>query len=206
MGRDKATLPFGPECMLQRIVRLLSDVVERRSIVVVAAAGQALPTIPPDVVVARDVRPDRGPLEGLAAGLAVVPAGVEAVYVTSCDVPLLVPDFVRRLLTALDGLSADSEGDEERRRAGALRYDVVVPWDGERHHPLAAAYRCTVLEQVRSLLAADRLRPRSLFELVRTLEVPAEDLRSVDPRLDTLRNLNTPEDYLAALRDAGLEG
>ena len=28
MGRDKATLPFGPELMLQRVVRLISQVVE----------------------------------------------------------------------------------------------------------------------------------------------------------------------------------
>ena len=40
MGRDKATLPFGPECMLQRVVRLLAEVVELSKIVVVAAAGQ----------------------------------------------------------------------------------------------------------------------------------------------------------------------
>ena len=28
MGRDKATLPFGPELMLQRVVRLIGEVVE----------------------------------------------------------------------------------------------------------------------------------------------------------------------------------
>jgi hypothetical protein len=28
---------------------------------------------------------------------------------------------------------------------------------------------------------------------------------AVDPGLDTLRNLNTPEDYRAALSDAGLQ-
>ena len=29
MGRDKATLPFGPELMLQRVVRLLGTVVSK---------------------------------------------------------------------------------------------------------------------------------------------------------------------------------
>ena len=37
MGRDKATLPFGPELMLQRVVRLLGEAVQR--IVIVAATG-----------------------------------------------------------------------------------------------------------------------------------------------------------------------
>jgi CTP:molybdopterin cytidylyltransferase MocA len=38
MGTSKALLPFGPETMLQRVVRLLSDIVS--PIVAVAAAGQ----------------------------------------------------------------------------------------------------------------------------------------------------------------------
>ena len=45
MGVPKATLPFGPETMLQRVVRLLGTVVS--PIVVVAARGQELPELPP---------------------------------------------------------------------------------------------------------------------------------------------------------------
>lgn len=214
MGRDKASLPFGPESMLARIVRLLSEVVERRRIVLVAAAHQILPDIPSDVVVARDARPERGPLEGLAAGLACVSADIDAVYVTSCDVPLLAPPFVRRMFSLLE-TPQKSDATVDDRFVGsaqspvvpttAAEYDIVVPREGDRRHPLAAVYRPAVLTQVRQLLAADQLRPRSLFDLVRTREVPVEELRSVDPRLDTLKNLNTPEDYRAALMAAGLE-
>ncbi len=45
MGVPKATLPFGPETMLQRVVRLLGTVVS--PIVVVAARDQELPELPP---------------------------------------------------------------------------------------------------------------------------------------------------------------
>ena len=92
MGVAKATLPFGPETMLQRVVRLLGTVVS--PIVVVAARDQDLPVLPPDVIVTRDEREARGPLEGLRAGLKALPPAVDAAYVTSCDVPLLVPAFV----------------------------------------------------------------------------------------------------------------
>jgi molybdenum cofactor guanylyltransferase len=43
MGSSKALLPFGPETMLQRVVRLLSSVVS--PIVVVAAVNQELPEL-----------------------------------------------------------------------------------------------------------------------------------------------------------------
>ena len=67
MGEPKAWLPFGGERMLQRVVRLVANVVE--DVAVVAAPGQELPPLPPSVILARDPVPGRGPLQGLAAGL-----------------------------------------------------------------------------------------------------------------------------------------
>ena len=186
MGRDKATLPFGPELMLQRVIRLLGEVVETHQIVVVAAPGQSLPELPAGVTVAHDDRAERGPLQGLAAGLRAIADRADAVYVTSCDVPLLVPGFVRCMFELL--------GD----------HDIAVPRDGQHHHPLAAVYRPSVLAHVQRLLDADRLRPRFLFDEVHSREILTEELRSVDPQLTTLENLNSPEDYLAALTSAGL--
>ena len=185
MGRDKATLPFGPELMLQRVVRIVGDVVDPTAIVVVAASEQILPKLPPTVIVTRDEHPARGPLEGLAAGLRVMPDGVEAIYATSCDVPLLLAEFVREMV----------------RRLGT--HDIVVPFDGEYHHPLAAVYRPQVLPEMELLLASNRLRPVFLFDEVRTLKVPVDSLRDVDPTLSSLLNLNHPEDYAAALATAG---
>jgi molybdopterin-guanine dinucleotide biosynthesis protein A len=184
MGLAKATLPFGPELMLQRVVRLLSSVV--RPIVVVVAPGQSLPPLPHDVLVARDDREARGPLEGLLAGLTALRPHVDAAYATSCDVPLLAPDFVQSMVDRLE----DAE--------------IAVPVEaGGFAHPLAAVYRTTVVPQIQELLAADQLRPAFLFERVRTNRIPVEEIRSVDSQLDTLRNLNRPEDYLAALAQAG---
>ena len=185
MGRDKATLPFGPELMLQRVVRLLGEVVDLQRIVVVAAPGQLLPELPTGVTIAHDLRQERGPLEGLAAGFRALSGRADAAYATSCDVPLLVPRFVERMFELL--------GD----------HDIAVPRDGEHHHPLAAVYRLTVLAHIQKLLDADRLRPRFLFDELNTREVPVDELRSVDPELSTLENLNYPQDYLTALATAG---
>jgi molybdopterin-guanine dinucleotide biosynthesis protein A len=185
MGRDKATLPFGPELMLRRVVRLMSDVVEPENIVVVAAPGQTLPELPADVTVVHDAQQYLGPLAGLATGLRAMGNRGDAAYATGCDVPLLVPAFVSRMFELLG------------------EHDVAVPRDGEHHHPLAAVYRATVLPKIEALLAAERLRPRFLFDEVDTVEIPVKELRGVDPRLSTLENLNFAEDYEAALKAAG---
>jgi molybdopterin-guanine dinucleotide biosynthesis protein A len=183
MGVPKATLSFGPETMLQRVVRLLGMVVT--PIVAVAARKQQLPELSDDVLVTRDEREQRGPLEGLRAGLRALPDSVDIAYVTSCDVPLLVPGFVTRMVELL--------GD----------HDIAVMEIDGFAHPLSAVYRRDTLPHVESLLAQDKLRPVFLFDAVRTRRVRPEEMVSVDPQLYTLRNLNTPEDYQAALSEAG---
>ena len=185
MGRDKATLPFGPELMLQRVVRLVSQVVDPTAVVVVASIEQQMPALPQTVIITRDERPNRGPLEGIAAGLRAMPAFIDAVYATSCDVPLLVPAFVSQMFERLE------------------ENEVAVPFDGQYHHPLAAVYRPRVLLLIQSLLESDQLRPRFLYDRVQTAEVPVEALRTFDPTLLTLMNLNHPEDYHSALQKAG---
>ncbi len=188
MGQPKAWLPFGGEPMLTRIVRLLAEIVA--PIVVVAARDQKLPPLPGDVLLARDERDEQGPLEGLRCGLAKLTewnasrsseSQVVAAYATSCDVPLLEPTFVRRMISEL-GV-----------------HDVAVPIEAEFHHPLAAVYRLSVLPHLEDLLAAQRYRPVFLYERVTTRRVDVETLRDVDPELSSLRNLNRPEDYEAAL-------
>lgn len=184
MGTPKATLLFGAETMLQRVVRLLGSVVD--PIVVVAAREQALPELPGGIIVARDEREQRGPLEGLRAGLKALPDSVDSAYVTSCDVPLLVPGFVTRMIELL--------GD----------HDIAVMEIDSFPHPLSAVYRRTTLPLVEALLERDKLRPVFLFDAVRTRRVRPEEMTSVDPQLRTLRNLNTRDDYRAALAEADL--
>src|SRR5207248_4785283 len=158
MGAPKATLPFGPETMLQRVVRLLSSVVS--PIVAVAAREQTLPELTDEVIVTHDEREQRGPLEGLRAGLKALPNSVDIAYVTSCDVPLLVPAFVTRMIELM--------GD----------HDIAVMEIDGFAHPLSAVYRRDTLPQVESPLAKDKLRPVFLFDSVRTRRVRPEAMAS----------------------------
>jgi len=74
MGQDKATLPFGPELMLPRVVRLLSEVVDQNGIVIVAASNQCLPTLPAEVIIARDRMPNAGLWKDSQTGIGALPS------------------------------------------------------------------------------------------------------------------------------------
>jgi len=176
-------LPFGPERLLQRVVRLLRQAVGE--IVVVAAPGQQLPELAPGVRIVYDRAEGRGPMEGLSQGLSSLPRDVEAAYVTGCDVPFLVPGFVVRLAELL--------GD----------HAIAVPVSEGYHQPLAAVYRREVAAVSERLLKAGERCPLALFDVVPTRSVTLAELADADPELATLQNLNRPEEYLSSLLRAG---
>jgi molybdopterin-guanine dinucleotide biosynthesis protein A len=188
MGTPKACLEWHGSTLLRRIVGLVGRVVTG-PVIVVRAPGQELPEIPADVEVVEDRREGRGPLEGLAAGLRAVRDRASVAYVSSTDVPLLHPRFIRCVLEALD---------ED--------VDVVVPHVGGFPHPLAAAYRVELVATDEQLIAEDRMRPALLFEMTRVRRLDTASLLAdaalavLDPELDSVLNLNAPEDYEAARR------
>ncbi|MDJ0867353.1 MAG: molybdenum cofactor guanylyltransferase [Myxococcota bacterium] len=178
MQRDKATLPFGPETMLERIVRTVSEVVDE--VWVVAREGQPLPG---DFRIARDPEEGLGPLAGLVAGLEACRA--ERAFLTSCDVPLLRAAYAARLLDLSE------------------MHDVAVPVVDGHTMVTSAVYSRAVLPAAKRLLAERRLRPLFLLEAADTRRVTEDELRDVDPRLDSLLDCNTPETYRTALERAG---
>jgi molybdopterin-guanine dinucleotide biosynthesis protein A len=183
MGRSKAALPFGRQTMLDRLVELVRPAAD--VILIVAGVGQELPGLPARTRLVRDEEYDRGPLGGLAAALAATGPDIEAVFVTACDSPFLRPALAARLFELLGSSS------------------VSIPWTGDRLHPLTAVYRTSVLPTVRAQLAQGKLRLIDLIPLLPTRRVTPAELADVDPQMQSLRNINTPEEYQLALRDAG---
>jgi molybdenum cofactor guanylyltransferase len=183
MGSPKAALEWHGSTLLRRVVGIVARGVDG-PVVVVRAPGQPLPVLPDAVEVVDDAREGRGPLQGLAAGLDAVRDRAAAAYVSSTDVPLLHPRFIRRVLAALEP-----------------DVDVVLPHVGGFPHPLAAAYRTELVDAVERLIAEDRMRPAFLFEACRVrrldeatlLADPA--LAALDPGLDSVLNLNERSDY-----------
>lgn len=188
MGFPKADLPFGDQPLLAHVAQVIAEVVS--PIAIVSALGQPLPELSQlgcDVYHTHDRRESRGPLEGIAAGMAALEGKVDAVYVTACDVPRLSRDFVRHMIRQL--------------RSGV---EIAVPRCERFHHPLAAVYRMSVLPTIQRLLVDELLRPVYLFDELLTHEVSTESLRAIDADLVSLQNVNTPEQYLEALKQCGL--
>ena len=186
MGTAKACLEWHGSTLLARTVRIVQRAIDG-PVVVVRAPGQALPTLPTDIEVVEDDQEGLGPMQGLAVGLDATRDRGEVAFVCSTDLPFLHPVFVSSVLGAFG--SSD---------------DAVVPHANGHRQPLAAGYRTSLAETVAGLLASGSRKPAMILEACQTrwldedalLAVPR--LAEVDPALDSVRNINTPDDYEAA--------
>jgi molybdopterin-guanine dinucleotide biosynthesis protein A len=176
MGRPKALLPFGNEPLIIHIVRALNRMFAET--VVVAAPEQELPALPATLV--RDEVPYQGPVGGIYYGLKT--ASGKFGFVTSCDLAFINAPLISHLIAQISN------------------HDVVVPdWQG-RLQPLCAVYRRSVLSLLKEQLDRSELRLGFLFERVRMRRVSEEEIRRFDPDGLSFLNMNTPEDYAAALK------
>jgi molybdenum cofactor guanylyltransferase len=186
MGAPKAALEWHGSTLLRRTVGILARATGG-PVVVVRAPGQELPELPKDVHIVDDPREGKGPVQGIAAGLAALEARADVAFVSSTDLPFLHPAFVRRVLRAV--------------HEGA---DVGLPIARGYPQPLAAAYRTTLADLAERLVQAERLRPAFLFEqcsVTRLDEAALRDdpvLAALDPGLDSVLNVNEPDDYRKA--------
>ncbi len=175
MGQPKALLLFAGEPLIVHMVRRLGQ--SFSDIVVVAAPDQELPALPATIV--RDDVAHQGPVGGIYYGLNA--ARREICFVTSCDAPFLNLRLIAYLMAQISD------------------FDVVVPFTQDRYQPLHAVYRKQVAPLLRGQLERGELRPIFLYDKVRTRKITEAEMHPHDPESLSFLNMNTPEDYQAAL-------
>ncbi len=173
MGRDKASLRFGPASLAERAAALLGSLCEE----VLLVGGE-----PPDGTLGRRVPDVEGPqsaLRGLVSALDATQ--VSQLLVLATDLPLVTPD----LLCALLAWPA---------------CDAVIPRTPDGAHPLCARYRREpVLTAARANLAAGRLKLTDCLEGLDVAWLEGAALRAIDPEGMALTNVNSEAELARAL-------
>lgn len=173
-GADKLSLDVGGAKLIERTHRALRVLCPE--IIIVGDGGSEANL--PETRRVRDSRPGRqGPLAGLEAGLRT--ASNDIVFAAAGDMPFLSPE----LAAYLCGLVG----------AGSLL--AAVPRYGGTAHPLCAAYRREVVEEISAALDGGvRSMKDFLASLPARVEYVEEGLDAFgDPGL-FLMNVNSPED------------
>jgi molybdenum cofactor guanylyltransferase len=175
MGSDKSQLLIDNQSFTERIAETLLQVTDSVTIVGHALHQSSLPSV-------SDVYPQWGALGGLHAALNACTR--EWAVVTACDLPFIT----KELFLFLAKFRMD--------------HDAIVPVQEDgRPQPLAALYRVDpCLKRAAELIKAGRRRPLDLLEVVRTRWVAFAEIRNLDQAERFFVNINTPDDYYAAIR------
>jgi len=180
LGQPKALLDFGGKAIVRRVFDAVAPLAAEIVVSVADArmAGALRPALPPVRFVV-DRRRAIGPIEGIQGGFAV--AKGERILVAPCDAPLLRTELYRLLLTSLGA-----------HEAAVPRLEVFDPVRAV--YLRQAALR--VLERTKKPVES----PSALVDRLDTVFVEAEQLRSIDPRLDSFLDVNTSADLDQAVR------
>ena len=184
-GEDKLAAEVGGRPLLHLAIEAVAGVVDE--VVVVVGADAPAPLLPAGprvpVVVARDAVAGQGPLAGLAAGLAV--ASQPLALLVGGDQPALQPVLLRELLGRLDaGKDTDTAA-----------FDVVGLEEDGQLRPLPVALRvASVRPAAEAFLAAGTRSLVGLFGRLRVERLTSGEWRALDPRGDSLRDVNTRDD------------
>lgn len=182
-GGDKLAATVEGRPLLHLAIDAVAAVVDE--VVVVVGADAPDPALPPGVphpvVVARDAIAGRGPLGGLAAGLAAATHPLS--LLVGGDQPRLRPLLLRELLRRLD------------TGTGGPPLDVVGLEEDGQLRPLPVALRvATVRPAADVALAAGTRSLVGLFGRLRADTLDPEHWRQLDPAGDSLRDVDTRDD------------
>lgn len=177
MGTDKSFVLLNGKPLLQHVI----DRVSVLGLPIVLIANQPEEYEPFGLPIFTDIIPDAGSLGGLYT--AIQSTGADRTLCVACDMPFLNPTLLRFLLDQCIGC------------------DAVVPKTENTSHGLHAVYTPACIAAMHANIMRGDLAIHHVFAHVRTRFITEDILRSIDPLLQSLANMNTPADLAASRID-----
>ncbi|MEM0272525.1 MAG: molybdenum cofactor guanylyltransferase [Thermoprotei archaeon] len=181
MGRDKSLLTYCGKSFIEIVVGRLLRVTDR----VVVCVGQKdrrvfQELLPREVQVLNDKVDFGTPISGALTGFEAL--DVDYAALVGCDMPLIKEGVLMHIAGQAKGCSA-----------------AVPRWPNGEVEPLLAVYRVgETLGAVRQAIRDGKLALKNIFEYLADVRyVSVDSLRGVDAQLESLWNINTPQDYAA---------
>jgi molybdenum cofactor guanylyltransferase len=168
-GRNKALELLQGKSLIEHVLQSLRGLCDP----VLVVANDLTPYLHLRATLVQDAICDQGPLGGIYTALLFSPH--PWVLAKATDMPLLVEDLARLMLTLREG------------------FDIVLPVLNDRPEPLLALYSRRCLPGIGAALEMGNRKITSFFRKVRVRELPEEEWRTVDPAGLSFSNVNTPE-------------
>ena len=128
-----------------------------------------------DMTVVTDIIPSKCALAGLHAGLFY--ARYPHVYATACDTPFINPAVIEYIVNQIEP-----------------GYDVMIPRTDDGYEALNAVYAKTCLPLIENTLEKNIFMIKKFYRWNKVKEIPVDELKTIDPDMRFIFNVNTPKD------------
>ncbi len=177
MGSNKAFLKLKDKTFIELQIELLRKMFDE---IIISANTQSeyeylnLPVF-------KDIYPGKGPLAGIYTSL--INSSSFYTFMLACDMPFVDLELIKHLQDLTQN------------------YDVVIPKSKKGLEPLHAFYSKNCIDSIKKELDANNLRIISFFPHVNVKIVELDSLTVSNSFKDSIKNLNTREEYEVARND-----
>lgn len=169
MGRNKALLPYQGSTLIECVIERMRSVFQ--NVILSVNEPGAYPNLPLLEVV--DRFPETGPMGAIAS---VLSSGENRIFCAACDMPFLNAQLMEYLCSFSD-------------------CDAVIPvWHG-RVESIHALYSSAMLPDFERLLDEGRYKIADALLQWHVRYVNEEEIRPIDPKGESFRNINTPDEF-----------
>jgi molybdopterin-guanine dinucleotide biosynthesis protein A len=170
-GKKKTFRKIGDLMILETIYELFSNLFKEVIIVV----NEPKEFAGWDMTVVTDIIPSQCALAGLHAGLFY--ASFPHAYVTACDTPFVKQPVVEYIVGQIEP-----------------KYEVIIPRTDDGLEALSAVYSKECIPLIENNLKKNIFMIKKFFRKKKVKEIPVEQLKMIDPEMEFIFNINTPED------------
>lgn len=179
MGINKALLDAGGVPVIRRVAEAMAPVSDRVTLVTAAPGEYGFLGLK----IVEDMIPGLGPLGGIYTALRTATTG--RCLVLACDLPMIKPQLLQRLIAETPG------------------YEAVVPRTADQCHPLCAVYADSGLGALEAQVRDGDYRVMNFLVRVRTRWIDPQVWSETDPEGLSFVNVNTPEVYRMVCQKMG---
>lgn len=171
MGSNKAFLELKGKTFIELQIELLREMFDEIFISANTPSEYEYLNLP----VFTDIYPGKGPLGGIYTSL--INSSSFHTFMLACDMPFAGPELIKYL------------------KELTKEYDVVIPKSERGFEPLHAFYSKNCIDPIKRELDENNLRIISFFPHVNVKIVELDSLASSDSFENSIKNLNTRDEY-----------
>ena len=178
-GKNKALVRIGEKRILDRIYDVFTILFDK----IILVTNDPLQYMEWDFDIVTDIFPIRSSLTGIHTGLFYITTPYA--FFAACDIPFIKKELIEILL---DGVEPS--------------IDIVIPETSKGVEPLCSIYSKRCFKPIEEQLEKKSLKIQRVFQKVRVKKISEDILRTIDPDLVSLSNINTPDDLARAKQAA----